>query len=105
MGTLPPTEVVTVTNENRKLYLEMKQLRVDNQSHAQQLELLQEEAYRVTTTLATTQGIIKQTTAEGVKKMQTHITTYTVDKIFHKELNIKEKATTAKKTFKKFMAH
>jgi hypothetical protein len=51
MGTLPPTEVVTAMNENKKLYSEMNQLRVEQQARTQQIEVLQEEAYRVTNDL------------------------------------------------------
>jgi hypothetical protein len=38
------------------------------------IEVLQEEAYRVTTTLETTRGIIKQVIDESVEKMQAQIT-------------------------------
>jgi hypothetical protein len=105
MGTLPPAEVVTMMNENRKLYSEMNQLRVEQQARAQQIEVLQDEAYRVTTTLATTQGIIKQEVDESVEKMQAQITAETVDQILQKEIEVKEKVVTVKETFKKFMVH
>jgi hypothetical protein len=48
MSTLPPTEVVTTMAENMKLYSEINQLRVEQQAHMQNIEVLQEESYKVT---------------------------------------------------------
>jgi hypothetical protein len=55
MGTLPPTEVVTAMNKSRKLYSEMNHLREEQQAYMQQMEFLQEEAYRLIATLTMTQ--------------------------------------------------
>jgi predicted nucleic acid-binding Zn-ribbon protein len=74
MGTLPPAEVVTTMDENRKLYSEMNQLRVEQQACMQNIEVLQEESYRVTMALAATRGIVKQEVEESVEKMQAQVT-------------------------------
>jgi hypothetical protein len=44
-------------DENNKMYLEMNQLRVEKQANAPKIEVLQEESYMVTMTLATPQSI------------------------------------------------
>jgi hypothetical protein len=44
-----------------------------------QIEVLQEEAYKVKMTLRMTQGIIKQAVEEGVEKVQAHVTAETID--------------------------
>jgi hypothetical protein len=59
MSTLPPVEVVTTMAENRKLYSEINQLRAEQQAHAKNIEVLQEESYKVTVELAATQGKVK----------------------------------------------
>jgi hypothetical protein len=51
----------------------------------QNIEVLQEESYRVTTTLATTRGIVKQEVEESVEKMQARVTAETIDTILQKE--------------------
>jgi hypothetical protein len=59
IGPLPPVEVVIVMNENRKMYYKMNHLREEKNAHTQQVDALEEEEYRVTMTLTTTQEIIK----------------------------------------------
>jgi hypothetical protein len=74
MSTLPPTEMMETMEENRKLYSEMNQMRVQQQAHAQKIETLQEEAYKVTTEVAVVQGMVKQEVQESAEKLKTHIT-------------------------------
>jgi hypothetical protein len=78
---------------------------VKQQTHAQNIEVLEEEAYTMTTTLKATQGIIKHATKEYVEKLHAHVTANIVDKILQKEIEVKEKTATMKETFKVFMTH
>jgi hypothetical protein len=48
MRTLPPVEKMDAIAKNRNLYLDMNQIRVEQQNHAQNIETLQEEAFMVT---------------------------------------------------------
>jgi hypothetical protein len=57
----------------------MNHLRVEQQARVHQIEVLQEEAYKVKMTLRMTQGIIKQAAEEGVEKVQAHVTAETID--------------------------
>jgi hypothetical protein len=59
MSILPPTEVVTAMAENRKLFLEINQLREKKQARAQNIEVLQEESYKVIGYLVATQSTVK----------------------------------------------
>jgi hypothetical protein len=60
--------------ENRQLYLEINQIRVEQQNLAQNLEPLQEEAFQVTEELAAAQGIVKQAVQDNAEKLKTPIT-------------------------------
>jgi hypothetical protein len=72
-------------DENMTLYLEMNQLRAEQQAHAQNIEVLQDEAYRVIMNLTTTRVIIKHAIDESVEKMQAQGTVEIVDIILQKE--------------------
>jgi hypothetical protein len=79
MSTLPPTKNMVAIIENRNLYLDINQIRVEQQDLAQNVEMLQEEVFQVTDQLDSMQGIVKWVVQENAKKMKTHITTETVE--------------------------
>jgi hypothetical protein len=81
MSTLPPTENMVAIMENRKLYLDINQMRAEQQAHTQNIETLQEEAFLVTEELAVAQGIVKQAVQESAEKLKTHITVETTEGI------------------------
>jgi hypothetical protein len=59
---------------------------------------LQEEAYKVTTKLAATQGTVKQVAQETTKKLNTHLNTKMVEEIAQQEAQFKTKVTMANDT-------
>ena len=67
--------------ENRKLYLEINQLRTKQHVRAKHIEVLQEDAYKVIAELAATQGTVKQVSHETAKKLKTHLIVYMVEEI------------------------
>jgi hypothetical protein len=74
MITLPPIELMAAKVESRKLYLDINQIRVEQQACTQNIETLQEEVFWVTQEiLADAQGITKQAVQESVEKLKTHI--------------------------------
>jgi hypothetical protein len=68
-------------------------------------KFFQEEAYRVTTTLTMTQGIIKQVVEEGVEKVQDRMTTENSRSNFAEGTGGQGKGHNNKVTFDTFMAH
>jgi hypothetical protein len=61
MSTLPPIEKMVAITENRKLYLDINQMRAEQKARTWKIETLQEEVFRVIEELAVMQGIVKQT--------------------------------------------
>jgi hypothetical protein len=74
MITLPLAEGVTTMAENMKLYSEINHLRAKQQARVKNIEVLQEEVYKVIVELATTQGKVKQVATETAKKLKMHLT-------------------------------
>jgi hypothetical protein len=103
MSTLPPIERMAAIVENRQMHQEINQIRAKQQTLAQKLELLQEDAFRVIEELAVAQGIVKQVVQESVEKLKSPITTQTTEGILTQEAQAKEKAVTTKETFQKFI--
>jgi len=56
----------------------MNELRAEKQANEQNLEVLQEESYRVIMALESTHGIVKKAAEESVKKMQAWVTIETI---------------------------
>jgi phage host-nuclease inhibitor protein Gam len=48
----------------------MNQLRAEKQAHVKNIEVLQEEVYRVATTMNTTRSMIKQAVDDSTEKLQ-----------------------------------
>jgi hypothetical protein len=72
---------------------------VEQQNIVQKLDPLQEESFRVTKELATTQGIMKQVAQYSVDKLKNPITAHTVDEIVAQEFQAKENIATRKGIF------
>jgi hypothetical protein len=102
--TLPPAEMMTMQWQKiGKLYSEMNQMRVQQQAHAQKIEALQEEVFRIAGELVVVQGVARKATQENEEKLKTHITTELAEEILQQETQVKEKVETTKETFQKFM--
>jgi len=96
MSTLQPVEKMTAITKNRKFYLDINQIREEQQAHAQKIETLQEEEFWVTKEHAFVQVRVKQAMQESVEKLKTHITTETTQEILQQETQVKEKFVIAR---------
>jgi hypothetical protein len=68
MRSLTPTEKMTTMQENKKLYYEMNQLRVEKQAHMQQIKMLQEEALKFVEEITKAQCKITQAVEQDEEK-------------------------------------
>jgi hypothetical protein len=75
MSTLPLIDVVTTMAENKNIYLEINQLRIEQHACAQKIEVLQEESYKVTMDFSSTQGMVKHVSHETAKNLKTPLNT------------------------------